>query len=261
MEMNENKKRRAMILYVIIGILVIVILNTLVAPNMTHAKVEKTSYTDMVRMVDAGQVKEFEYNVSTGEMTFSAESNGEVKYYSTTYWPGDDSLLPALYNSGAKASTQITNSSSGTYMLVYMLTLFLPVIIFIAFGWWMNRKLKKQMGDDGPSMNFGGFGMNGLGKSGAKIVAQKETGITFADVAGQDEAKEALTEIVDFLDKPERYEEIGAKLPRGALLVGSRHGQDAAGQGRCRRGQGAVLLHLRLGVRRDVRGPRRRQGT
>ena len=220
MEMNENKKRRAMILYVIIGILVIVILNTLVAPNMTHAKVEKTSYTDMVRMVDAGQVKEFEYNVSTGEMTFSAESNGEVKYYSTTYWPGDDSLLPALYNSGAKASTQITNSSSGTYMLVYMLTLFLPVIIFIAFGWWMNRKLKKQMGDDGPSMNFGGFGMNGLGKSGAKIVAQKETGITFADVAGQDEAKEALTEIVDFLDKPERYEEIGAKLPRGALLVG-----------------------------------------
>ena len=220
MEMNENKKRRAMILYVIIGILVIVILNTLVAPNMTHAKVEKTSYTDMVRMVDAGQVKEFEYNVSTGEMTFSAESNGEVKYYSTTYWPGDDSLLPALYNSGAKASTQITNSSSGTYMLVYMLTLFLPVIIFIAFGWWMNRKLKKQMGDDGPSMNFGGFGMNGLGKSGAKIVAQKETGVTFADVAGQDEAKEALTEIVDFLDKPERYEEIGAKLPRGALLVG-----------------------------------------
>ena len=220
MEMNENKKRRAMILYVIIGILVIVILNTLVAPNMTHAKVEKTSYTDMVRMVDAGQVKEFEYNVSTGEMTFSAESNGEVKYYSTTYWPGDDSLLPALYNSGAKASTQITNSSSGTYMLVYMLTLFLPVIIFIAFGWWMNRKLKKQMGDDGPSMNFGGFGMNGLGKSGAKIVAQKETGITFADVAGRDEAKEALTEIVDFLDKPERYEEIGAKLPRGALLVG-----------------------------------------
>ncbi len=211
-----------MILYVIIGILVIVLLNTLVAPNLGQGKVEKVSYTDMVHMVDAGEIEEFNYNVSTGEMTFSAKQgeNGELKYYATTYWPGDDNLLPSLYNSGAKASTQVVSSSGGAAMLVYLLTFFLPLFIFIGFGWWMNRKLKKQMGDDNPSMSFGGFGMTGLGKSGAKIVAEKETGVTFADVAGQDEAKEQLTEIVDFLDKPERYEEIGAKLPRGALLVG-----------------------------------------
>ena len=211
-----------MILYVIIGILVIVLLNTLVAPNLGQGKVEKVSYTDMVHMVDAGEIEEFNYNVSTGEMTFSAKQgeNGELKYYATTYWPGDDNLLPSLYNSGAKASTQVVSSNGGTAMLVYLLTFFLPLFIFIGFGWWMNRKLKKQMGDDNPSMSFGGFGMTGLGKSGAKIVAEKETGVTFADVAGQDEAKEQLTEIVDFLDKPERYEEIGAKLPRGALLVG-----------------------------------------
>ena len=220
MEMNENKKRRTMILYVIVGILVLVLLNTLVAPNFTRQRVEKVSYTDMVRMVDAGEIKEFNYNVSTGEMTFSAEKDGETQYFSTTYWPGDDNLLPSLYNSGAQASTQVVNSNGGATMLIYLLTLFLPLIIFIGFGWWMNRKLKKQMGDDNPSMSFGGFGMTGLGKSGAKIVAEKETGVTFADVAGQDEAKEQLTEIVDFLDKPERYEEIGAKLPRGALLVG-----------------------------------------
>ena len=220
MEMDQNKKRRTMILYVIIGLLVIVLLNTIVAPNVARQQVEKVSYTDMVRMVDDAQVKEFNYNVSTGEMTFSAEQNGELKYYSTTYWPGDDNLLPSLYNSGAKASTQVVSSNSGATMLIYLLTMFLPLIIFIALGWWLNRKLKKQMGDDNPSMSFGGFGMTGLGKSGAKIVAEKETGVTFADVAGQDEAKEALTEIVDFLDKPERYEEIGAKLPRGALLVG-----------------------------------------
>ncbi|MBS5449824.1 MAG: ATP-dependent zinc metalloprotease FtsH [Coriobacteriia bacterium] len=222
MEMDQSKKRRTMILYVIIGILVIVLLNTLVAPNLGQGKVEKVSYTDMVHMVDAGEIEEFNYNVSTGEMTFSAKQgeNGELKYYATTYWPGDDNLLPSLYNSGAKASTQVVSSNGGTAMLVYLLTFFLPLFIFIGFGWWMNRKLKKQMGDDNPSMSFGGFGMTGLGKSGAKIVAEKETGVTFADVAGQDEAKEQLTEIVDFLDKPERYEEIGAKLPRGALLVG-----------------------------------------
>ena len=221
MNMDESKKRRTMILYVIIGILVIVLLNTILAPQLTKQQVETVAYTDMARMIEAGQVKEFNYNVSTGEMTFSAEdSDGQLKYYTTTYWPGDDSLLPALYNSGATASTQVVTTNSTTTMLVYLLTLFLPILIFIGFGWWMNRKLKKQLGDDNPSMSFGGFGMGGLGKSGAKIVAEKETGVTFEDVAGQDEAKEALTEIVDFLDKPERYEEIGAKLPRGALLVG-----------------------------------------
>ena len=219
MEMNENKKRRTMILYVIVGILVIVLLNTIVAPNIAQPKVTSVSYTDLMTMVNDKQVKEFNYNVSTGEMTFSAEVDGQLQYFTTTYWPGDDSLLPNLYNSGATASTQVVTSSGGATMLIYLLTLFLPILIFVGFGWWMNRKLKKQLGDDNPSMSFGGFGQ-GLGRSGAKIVAEKETGVTFEDVAGQDEAKEALTEIVDFLDKPERYEEIGAKLPRGALLVG-----------------------------------------
>ena len=220
MEMNESKKRRTMILYVIIGVLVIVLLNTLLAPSLTHPQVSKVAYTEMTDMVTKGEVKDFDYNVTTGEMTFSAVVNGETKYFSTTYWPNDDSLLPNLIASGAKASTQVVSQNSGTYLLVYTLTMFLPLIVFIGLGWWPNRRMKKQMGDDNPSMSFGGFGMTGLGKSGAKIVAQKETGVTFDDVAGQDEAKEALTEIVDFLDKPERYEEIGAKLPRGALLVG-----------------------------------------
>ena len=198
MEMNENKKRRTMILYVIVGILVIVLLNTIVAPNIAQPKVTSVSYTDLMTMVNDKQVKEFNYNVSTGEMTFSAEVDGQLQYFTTTYWPGDDSLLPNLYNSGATASTQVVTSSGGATMLIYLLTLFLPILIFVGFGWWMNRKLKKQLGDDNPSMSFGGFGQ-GLGRSGAKIVAEKETGVTFEDVAGQDEAKEALTEIVDFL--------------------------------------------------------------
>ena len=219
--MDETKKRRAMITYVLIGVLVIILLNTLLAPQLTQNRVESVPYTQLISMADDGNVGEVNYNLSTGDILFTskpAEEGAEVQYYSTTYWPNDDTLLPRLEAAGATATTHIEQSGNGT-MFVYLLTLFLPILIFIGFGWWMNRRLKKQLGDDNPTMSFGGFGQ-GLGSSGAKIVAEKETGVTFNDVAGQDEAKEALTEIVDFLDKPERYEESGAKLPRGALLVG-----------------------------------------
>ena len=219
MDMNESKKRRALITYVLIGIVVLAILNAVVAPAITTSTVSGVSYTELLSMADAGEVDEVEYNLSTGEIVFSspAGEDGAKSYYSTTYWPNDSTLLPRLEACGASATTHIETSNNALF--VYLLTFFLPIIIFVAFGWWMNRKLRKAMGDDNPTMSFGGFGQ-GLGASNSKIVAQKETGVTFEDVAGQDEAKEALTEIVDFLDRPERYEEIGAKLPRGALLVG-----------------------------------------
>ena len=219
--MDESKKRRMMIMYVLLGLLVIVLLNTILAPQLTQNRVESVPYTQLISMADDGNVGEVNYNLSTGDIMFTskpAEEGADVDYYSTTYWPNDSTLLPRLEAAGATATTHIEQSGNGT-MFIYLLTLFLPILIFIGFGWWMNRRLKKQLGDDNPTMSFGGFGQ-GLGSSGAKIVAEKETGVTFSDVAGQDEAKEALTEIVDFLDKPERYEEIGAKLPRGALLVG-----------------------------------------
>ena len=217
--MDESKKRRTMILYVIVGLLVIVLLNTILAPQLTQNRVDQVPYTQLLSMADEGNVNEVNYNLSTGDIIFTADGdNGETLYYSTTYWPNDETLLPRLIDAGATATTHIEQTGNGA-MFIYLLTFFLPIIIFLLFGWWMNRKLKKQLGDDNPTMSFGGFGQ-GLGSSGAKIVAEKETGVTFNDVAGQDEAKEALTEIVDFLDKPERYEEIGAKLPRGALLVG-----------------------------------------
>ncbi len=219
MDMNESKKRKALITYVLIGIVVLAVLNAVVAPAITTSTVSQVSYTELLSMADEGKVDEVEYNLSTGEIVFSspAADDGAKSYYSTTYWPNDSTLLPRLEASGATATTHIDTSNNALF--VYLLTFFLPIIIFILFGWWMNRKLRKAMGDDNPTMSFGGFGQ-GLGASNSKIVAQKETGVTFEDVAGQDEAKEALTEIVDFLDRPERYEEIGAKLPRGALLVG-----------------------------------------
>ena len=218
MDMNESKKRRAMITYVLIGLVVLAVLNAVVAPAINMNPVQEVPYTQLLSMADEGKVDEVEYNLSSGEIKYSSKADdGTASYYSTTYWPNDSTLLPRLEKAGATATTHIEVNNSG--MFIYLLTFFLPIIIFIAFGWWMNKKLRKAMGDDNPTMSFGGFGQ-GLGASNSKIVAEKETGVTFDDVAGQDEAKEALTEIVDFLDRPERYEEIGAKLPRGALLVG-----------------------------------------
>ena len=218
MDINESKKRRAMITYVLIGLVVLAVLNAVVAPAINMNPVQEVPYTQLLSMADEGKVDEVEYNLSSGEIKYSSKADdGTASYYSTTYWPNDSTLLPRLEKAGATATTHIEVNNSG--MFIYLLTFFLPIIIFIAFGWWMNKKLRKAMGDDNPTMSFGGFGQ-GLGASNSKIVAEKETGVTFDDVAGQDEAKEALTEIVDFLDRPERYEEIGAKLPRGALLVG-----------------------------------------
>ena len=125
-----------------------------------------------------------------------------------------------MLDAGASLTSVVPDKNSGL-MMYYLLTMVLPIAIFFFVGWWLNRKMKKAMGDDGPSMNFGGgFGGGGLGKSGARVIASKDVGVTFKDVAGQEEAKESLKEVVDFLENPKRYEEIGAKLPRGALLVG-----------------------------------------
>ena len=143
--------------------------------------------------------------------------------YRTTVPAGDSGIWTLIRESGADTTVDIPDQNSG-YMTYILLTVVLPIAIFFLAGWWLNRRMKKAMGDDNPSMNFGsgGFGGmgGGLGKSGARIVASKDVGVTFKDVAGQEEAKESLKEVVDFLENPKRYEEIGAKLPRGALLVG-----------------------------------------
>ena len=132
-----------------------------------------------------------------------------------------EGLTEKLEASGAQMVGKIADTSND--MWIYLLISYgLPIIVFFILGWYLNRRMKKAMGDDGPSMNFGGgFGMGGgLGKSNVKEVKGEETGVTFKDVAGQDEAKESLEEIVSFLKKPEKYNEIGARCPRGALLVG-----------------------------------------
>ncbi|MBM6817485.1 ATP-dependent metallopeptidase FtsH/Yme1/Tma family protein [Olsenella uli] len=222
MDMNENKRRRSMLLYVLIAIIAYLAISQTLGTNLTARQVQDVSYTEFLTMVDEGQVKKVDLNTGDNTLTFTTGEGESEKIYETTMWPGDSTLIERLDEHNVDADANIPDTS-GDVWLMLLISYGLPILIFLGIGWWLNRRMKKAMGDDGPSMNFGGggFGMGGgLGKSNAKEIKGEETGVTFKDVAGQDEAKESLEEIVSFLKNPEKYNEIGARCPRGALLVG-----------------------------------------
>ena len=221
MEMDDNKRRRNMILYVLIAFVVYLVLSTVLFPNIGHTQqITKTDYSTFVKALDKKSVDKVEYNTDDYTIYYTKKGEDENIAYKTTGVPNDAGFTDRVLGSGASLESVVPDKNSGL-MTYYLLTLILPMAIFFLIGWWLNRRMKKAMGDDGPSMNFGGgFGGGGLGKSGARVIASKDVGVTFKDVAGQEEAKESLKEVVDFLENPQRYEEIGAKLPRGALLVG-----------------------------------------
>ena len=222
MEMDDNKRRRNMILYVLIAFVVYLVLSTVLFPNIGHTQqITETDYSTFVKALDKKSVEKVEYNTDDYTIYYTKKGEDENIAYKTTGVPNDAGFTDRVLESGASLESVVPDKNSGL-MTYYLLTLILPMVIFFLIGWWLNRRMKKAMGDDGPSMNFGGggFGGGGLGKSGARVIASKDVGVTFKDVAGQEEAKESLKEVVDFLEKPQRYEEIGAKLPRGALLVG-----------------------------------------
>ncbi|MGI6755595.1 MAG: ATP-dependent zinc metalloprotease FtsH [Atopobiaceae bacterium] len=222
MEMNDKKRRQSMILYVIIALAIMFAINQ-GANVVQRQQIKEVSYSDFISQVDSDAVSEVELDQSSSTIRYTTKSDGQDVVYETTLFPYDTNLVERLtdHNVTFSASIQQQNNSIWMLMLLYY---GVPILLLILFGWWLNRRMRKQMGDD-PSMDFSGggfgaFGGGGLGKSNAKIVGEKETGVTFADVAGQDEAKESLQEIANFLDNPQRYQDIGARCPRGALLVG-----------------------------------------
>ena len=225
MEMDDHKRRRNMILYVLIALVVYLVLNTLLFPNMAQqVQINDVSYSQFIDDLEEKKVESVQYTDGDYSALFTLKGGEDNVAYQCTVMPNDSGLTDRIVDAGATLEVIIPNNDSSIWTY-YLMTLVLPLLIFAFIGWWLNRRMKKAMGDDGPSMNFGsgGFGGGmggGLGKSGARIVASKDVGVTFKDVAGQEEAKESLKEVVDFLEKPKRYEEIGAKLPRGALLVG-----------------------------------------
>ena len=217
--MDDKKKRQSMIVYLIIAIALAIGLRAYLYPSITQSQVQEVSYSQFIDMVDAGDVKTVKLNTGDSKIRFTTDKEGVT--YETTQFPNDSGLVKRLRNAGVKFSAEIPDDSDDLWLYM-ILSYILPIAIIFGGGYLLNRRLRKQMGDDGPSMNFGGgFGMGGgLGRSNAKEVKGKETGVTFKDVAGQDEAKESLQEIVNFLAHPEKYAAIGARCPRGALLVG-----------------------------------------
>lgn len=225
MEMDDHKRRRNMILYVLIAFAVYLVLSNVLFPSFQNGgmQVEDVTYSQLLDDLKDKKVKEISYTTDDAQAMYTRKGEKD-KAYRTTTMPTDVDLTNRIEEAGAELKVTIPKQDSGmwTYLMV---TVFAPMLIFFLLGWWLNRRMKKAMGDDSPSMDFSGGGFGGLGggnlgKSGARIVASKDVGVTFKDVAGQEEAKESLKEVVDFLENPQRYEEIGAKLPRGALLVG-----------------------------------------
>lgn len=225
MEMDDHKRRRNMILYVLIAFAVYLVLSNVLFPSFQNGgmQVEDVTYSQLLDDLKGKKVKEISYTTDDAQAMYTRKGEKD-KAYRTTTMPTDVDLTNRIEEAGAELKVTIPKQDSGmwTYLMV---TVFAPMLIFFLLGWWLNRRMKKAMGDDNPSMDFSGGGFGGLGggnlgKSGARIVASKDVGVTFKDVAGQEEAKESLKEVVDFLENPQRYEEIGAKLPRGALLVG-----------------------------------------
>ena len=223
MDMNENKRRRSMLLYILIAIIAYLAISQALGSGLTASRVQHVEYSQFVDMVENNEVTQAESVYGNPEITFTTGEGDSQQLYSTVLWNGtEESTAQLLDDHGVKMVSEIQDTSSDLWLML-LVSYGLPILFFLGIGWWLNRRMKKAMGDDGPSMNFGGggFGMGGgLGKSNAKEIKGEDTGVTFKDVAGQDEAKESLQEIVSFLKNPEKYNEIGARCPRGALLVG-----------------------------------------
>ena len=210
-----------MLLYILIAIVVYLAVSQTMYPALQNSQTKEVSYSEFLTMVDKKEVTQVQKTQGDATLYFTTGEGNDQQKYSTVIFGSGEGLTEKLEASGAQMVGKIADTSSD--MWIYLLISYgLPIIIFFILGWYLNRRMKKAMGDDGPSMNFGGgFGMGGgLGKSNVKEVKGEETGVSFKDVAGQDEAKESLEEIVSFLKKPDKYNEIGARCPRGALLVG-----------------------------------------
>ena len=205
---NDLNSFKGFFYYMIIILVMTVLLNGLVFPSALKSQVKEVGYNEFLTMVDNGQVAQVEKDDTNGEIVFiTKDSNGKQQIYKTGLWDDPD-LTERLYSKGVTFDKVIPQKESA--IMAFFTNWILPFVIMIGLGQILSRSMAKRMG--GNAMTFG--------KSNAKIYAESETGVTFADVAGEEEAKDALKEIVDFLHDPKKYSDIGATLPKGALLVG-----------------------------------------
>ncbi len=212
-----NKQKKPLYRYYTIILIVIMALNFIVFPMFQQSKLETTNYSDFLNKIEEKKIDTVQ--IEDHNIYYTLKKDSKDKTYKTGVM-NDSDLVNRLDKSGAKFG-QVYQEQMNP-ILSSLISFFLPLIIFWAFGSWMFKRMQKKMGgDDQMSFTQGsGFGLGNLGKSNAKVYVGEQTGKTFNDVAGQEEAKENLQEIVDFLNNPAKYKEIGAKMPKGALLVG-----------------------------------------
>lgn len=212
-----NKQKKPLYRYYTIILIVITALNFIIFPMFQQSKLETTNYSDFLNKIEEKKIDTVQ--IENHNIYYTLKKNSTDKTYKTGVM-NDSDLVNRLDKSGAKFG-QVYQEQMNP-ILSSLISFFLPLIIFWAFGSWMFKRMQKKMGgDDQMSFSQGsGFGLGNLGKSNAKVYVGEQTGKTFKDVAGQEEAKENLQEIVDFLNNPAKYKEIGAKMPKGALLVG-----------------------------------------
>lgn len=207
--MQEVKSpKRPMIFYYIITLVAILCINFLLLPALEQRQVKEVDYGTFMTMIDEKQIDSV--NIESNQIIFTDKSGDTV--YKTGIIEDPD-LVTRLHESGAKFSSEIIEPTSP--IISFLMACFLPMLIMIALGQWLSKKMLSKMGG---GMNSMQFGMGG--KSNAKVYVKSSSGIKFSDVAGEDEAKELLSELVDYLHTPEKYREIGASMPKGALLVG-----------------------------------------
>ena len=205
--MNEVKTpKKPFYVYYAIVLLALFLINALLVPRIAGRMIKQVDYDTFMKMTLDKQIDEVE--VQDNQIIFTSKDDKTI--YKTGVM-NDPDLTQRLYDSGAKFSSEIVEQMSP--LLSFVISWILPILIFYVLGQWMSKKIMKKMGGSN-SMMFG------MGKSNAKIYVKSSEGIKFADVAGEDEAKENLTEIVEYLHNPEKYKEIGASMPKGILLVG-----------------------------------------
>ena len=208
-EVKNNSPKRPVIFYYAIALVVLLALNFLLVPWMSERSVKETGYNEFLSQVSAGNVTEVEVQEQNAVIYYKVNVNGREEVCKTGTM-NDPELVDRLNRANVKFGSVIPQKQSMLGTLIFSWVI--PIVIFVLIGNWLSKKMAKSMGGGPGSMMFG--------KSNAKIYVKSSTGIKFSDVAGEDEAKELLTEIVDYLHHPERYQDIGAQMPKGALLVG-----------------------------------------
>lgn len=210
-----NRQKKPLYRYYLLILLALLVVNFIFFPMVNRNRVQEVTYSEFLDRIEEKQIDSVE--VHDTEIYYTLKGEEEVIYQTASMQ--DAQLIDRLDAAGATFTK--VQSEEMNPILTYLITLFLPLLIFWGIGSFLFRRMQKKMGKD--SMTFGGgngFGFGNLGKSNAKVYVPAQDGKTFKDVAGQDEAKEALKEIVDFLNDPNKYKEIGAQMPKGALLVG-----------------------------------------